>query len=274
MVNGAIWNFIARASCCGLDSWNDASSQAAGSLNWDVLVEVTHIFVDFENVQPQDMSLLSGDRYRVVIFRGPHQNKLEFGVVEALQPLGSNVTYVRSDKHGKNALDFHIAFYLGRLVPERLSNGPPDGKSDRFIVITKDGGFDALLSHVRSLGYEATKAATIRDALGQQVSVEKAVAHAKQATAPKVAPAGKGTKKAPGGPQKTAKPDILQKLIANFRLHPKARPSTRAALERHIGTALGGKAAPAEVQDVIATLGREGVLKVSGEKVEYTVSSD
>jgi len=235
---------------------------------------VTHILVDFENVQPQDMSLLRGDRYRVVIFRGPHQNKLDFDVVEALQPLGSNVRYVQSDKQGKNALDFHIAFYLGRLVPERLGNDSPDGKSERFIVITNDGGFDELLSHVRSLGYEATKAATIRDALGQHAVADKAVAPAMKSTAPKAAPVGKGTKKAPGGPQKTAKPDILQKLIANFRLHPKTRPSTRAALERHIGTALGGKAVPAEVQDVIATLEGGGVLKVSGEKVEYTVSSD
>lgn len=237
-------------------------------------MEVTHILVDFENVQPEDMSLLRGDQYRVIIFRGPHQNRLDFDVVEALQPLGSNVTHVQSDKQGKNALDFHIAFYLGRLLPEGLSNGLPDRKNDRFIVITKDGGFDALLSHVRSLGYEATKAATIRDALAQQAAVDKTVASAKKSTAPKAAPAGKGTKGAEGGPQKIAKPDFLQKLIANFHLHPKARPSTRAALERHIGTALGGKAAPAVVQDLIAALECEGVLKVSDEKVEYTGSSN
>ena len=236
-------------------------------------MQVTHILVDFENVQPEDMSLLSGDQYRVIIFRGPHQNKLDFDVVEALQPFGSNVTHVQSDKQGKNALDFHIAFYLGRLLPGELSNGLPDGKNDRFIVITKDGGFDALLSHIRSLGYEVTKAATMRDALERQAAVDEAVGPGKRSTAPKPVPAGKA-KKAAVGPQKTVKQDILQKLIANFRQHPKARPSTRTALERHIGTALGGKAALAAIQDLIATLEREGVLKVSNEKIEYTASSD
>lgn len=242
-------------------------------------MELTHILIDFENVQPQDMSLLRGDQYRVIIFRGPHQNRLDFDVVESLQPLGTNVTYVRSDRQGKNALDFHIAFYLGRLLQEHVGNGSPERKTTKFIMVSKDGGFDALLSHVQSLGHTAMKAATIREVLGlgaaKKLAPARKAADDKKATlAKKAAPPKAVVKTSKAALQKTAEPDVRLKLIANFRDYPKNRPSTRKALERHIGTALGGKATPSAVQDLIAALERKGVLKIADEKVEYTASSD
>ena len=129
-------------------------------------MDQTYILVDFENIQPQDMGLLSGDQYQLRIFRGPHQKKLDFDIVESLQPLGDRVKYLQSDRHGKNALDLHIAFYMGRLLQELEANGSPENKAARFVVISNDGGFDALMAHVQSLGYAATKAASIRQALG------------------------------------------------------------------------------------------------------------
>ncbi|MDT3706102.1 MAG: PIN domain-containing protein [Thiobacillus sp.] len=129
-------------------------------------MDQTYILVDFENVQPPDMGLLSGDQYQLRIFRGPHQKKLDFDIAESLQPLGDRVKYIQSDRHGKNALDFHIAFYMGRLLEGLEANGSSASSNTRFVVISKDGGFDALMSHVQSLGYEATKAASIRQALG------------------------------------------------------------------------------------------------------------
>jgi len=129
-------------------------------------MELTYILVDFENIQPQDMGLLAGDQYQLRIFRGPHQKKLDFDIVESLQPHGDRVKYLQSDRHGKNALDLHIAFYMGRMLQELESNGAPTVKNTRFVVISHDGGFDALMGHVQSLGYQAMKAASIRHALG------------------------------------------------------------------------------------------------------------
>lgn len=129
-------------------------------------MELTYILVDFENLQPPDMGLLSGDHYQLRIFRGPHQKKLDFDIAESLQPHGNRVQYIQSNRHGKNALDFHIAFYMGRLIEELEANGSAACKNTRFVVITHDGGFEALLSHVQSLGYGAMKAASIRQALG------------------------------------------------------------------------------------------------------------
>lgn len=129
-------------------------------------MNLTYILVDFENVQPTDMGLLRGNQYRLILFRGPHQNKLDFEIVESLQPLGERVSHVQSDKQGKNALDLHIAFYMGRFLQELEASGTPVSKAARFVVISHDAGFDALIDHVQSLGYGAMKAASIRQALG------------------------------------------------------------------------------------------------------------
>ena len=232
-------------------------------------MELTHILIDFENVQPQDMSLLTGDQHRVIVFRGPHQNRLDFNVVEFLQPLGANVKYVRSDRQSKNALDFHIAFYLGRLVQQHLGDELPERSSVRFVVITKDRDFDALLSHLQSLGYQATTAASIQEVLGKNAAAGNATRPIEQSRAPSAVLPNNELKAVETLPKKAAELARLAKMITNFRRHPKARPSTRVALERYIGTALGGKPAKSAVQDLIAALEGEGALKISGTKVEY-----
>lgn len=151
-----------------------------------IQMDLTYILVDFENIQPTDMGLLRGDQYRLILFRGPHQNKLDFDIVESLQPLGSRVTHVQSDKHGKNALDLHIAFYMGRFLQELEANGFTKNKAARFVVISHDGGFDALMGHVQSLGYAAMKVASIRQALG----LDEPVTEARSAPQPMVVDKG------------------------------------------------------------------------------------
>ena len=129
---------------------------------------LTHILVDFENVQPQvaDLGLLRGDDFRVKIFHGVHQNKFDVGMYKALQPLGDKVELVQSDRQGPDVLDFHIAFYLGCLLQQHMQPKGTVRNGARFFVISKDRGFDSLIVHIRSLGFEAHRVATIRAALG------------------------------------------------------------------------------------------------------------
>jgi PIN domain len=267
-------------------------------------MELTYILVDFENIQPQDMGLLSGDQYQLRIFRGPHQKKLDFDIVESLQPLGDRVKYLQSDKHGKNALDFHIAFYMGRLIEELEANGSSAKNGTRFVVISHDGGFDALMGHVQSLGYPAMKAGSIRQALGLDDAVAEAgnaipspvseppnkppavkkaapVAKAppvKPATTPKKsataqAKPSKSPEKKPQTPARTSlEPADKEKVIEHLRLHPKNRPVKRKTLQSHITSLVGGNVAAKAVRGLIADLESEGVIKFSDNKiVEYKI---
>jgi len=272
-------------------------------------MDQTYILVDFENVQPPDMGLLNGDQYHLRIFRGPHQKKLDFDIAESLQPLGDRVKYIQSDRHGKNALDFHIAFYMGRLLEGLEAKATTAMRNTRFVVISHDGGFDALISHVQSLGYAATKAASIRHALGlaeplteaegaappaaaqsasslrqaqqpvEQPVVEKRAASnhsspATQAAIPKKTATAqnqptKATEKKPEAPvRKSLGPEDKERVLENFRQHPKKRPVKRSTLENHITSLLGGNVAPKAVRGLIAGLENEGVVKFTENKID------
>ena len=191
-------------------------------------MELTYILVDFENVQPPDMGLLSGEQYQLRIFRGPHQNKLDFDVAESLQPHGDRVKYIQSDRHGKNALDFHIAFYMGRLLQELEVNGPSASSHIRFVVISKDGGFDALMSHVQSLGYQAMKAASIRHALGLDEPVT--VTQSAPQPTPTQSPSTPSSISQPSGKPAVAKKaaDVKQAAPAKQAASPKKTGAAQA----------------------------------------------
>lgn len=59
-----------------------------------------------------------------------------------MQMFGPDAEYIQIDGNGSNALDFHIADYIGRLAAET-----PDAY---FHVISKDTGFDPLIKHLKT----------------------------------------------------------------------------------------------------------------------------
>ena len=88
------------------------------------------------------MSVLDGHNFKVIVFVGENQSKLSFDLVLAVQNLGENAEYIKIKGNGPNALDFHVAFYIGQLSKENS-----DG---HFHIISKDKGFDPLIKHLES----------------------------------------------------------------------------------------------------------------------------
>jgi hypothetical protein len=99
------------------------------------------VLVDYENVQPKDLALLRDGPFRVKVFLGPNQTKIPLSLAAAMQSLGSNGEYVVAETVGKNALDFHIAYYIGLLSTE--------DPTAFFHIISKDTGFDSLVRHLK-----------------------------------------------------------------------------------------------------------------------------
>ncbi len=108
------------------------------------------ILVDFENVQPDLLPALQIDDVHVRVFVGPQQTRLATNVVVAMQELGARAKYVRVSKQGPDALDMHLAFYLGEL-----SQQFPDAF---FHVVAKDRDYDSLLEHLKARGIYSAKA--------------------------------------------------------------------------------------------------------------------
>lgn len=101
-----------------------------------------YILVDFENVQPKNLALLKGHAVKVFVFVGSNQSKLPFDLAQAMQELGEKGHYIKIDGNGRNALDFHVAFYIGRLSLEH-----PQGV---YHIISRDKGFDPLIAHLKN----------------------------------------------------------------------------------------------------------------------------
>lgn len=101
-----------------------------------------YVLVDLENVQPKNLGLLQGHDFRVMVFVGANQTKLPFDLVSVLQAFGECAQYIKISGNGQNALDFHIAYYVGELCVKE-----PKGN---FHIISKDTGFDRLIEHLKS----------------------------------------------------------------------------------------------------------------------------
>ena len=107
------------------------------------------ILVDFENVQPDLLPALTLGDVKVLVFVGPQQLKLPITTVEAVQKMGAKAQYIRVSKQGPDALDMHIAFYMGRLSL--------NAADVFFHVIAKDRDYDPLITHLKDLQIPAAK---------------------------------------------------------------------------------------------------------------------
>jgi hypothetical protein len=118
-------------------------------------VRTQYVLIDLENVQPHSLELLSSEQYRLLIFVGASQGKLSFEIVESVQRFGARAEYIKISGNGSNALDFHIAYYIGHLVTK--------DPGAHFHIISKDTGFDPLITHLRSQGFHASRSVLIVD---------------------------------------------------------------------------------------------------------------
>ncbi len=117
------------------------------------------LFVDLENVQKIDVSLVPVD-VRVMVFYGITQKKLPEELVVQAQPLGSRLKWIKISGHGSNALDFHIAFYLGQTLT--------DTPTSECAILSRDTGFDPLIRHLQMLGRTCRRVTLLKDAFPAQ----------------------------------------------------------------------------------------------------------
>jgi PIN domain len=128
-------------------------------------MRTNHILIDWENVQPDSLELLNRDDVRVYLFTGALQKSIPTSTAAALQPLGSRAQYIQMARSGRNALDFHIAFYIGRL--SATEDNP------YFHVIAKDKDLDVLIEHLKTQKIFCTRSAKVTDMPFIKLSVAK-----------------------------------------------------------------------------------------------------
>lgn len=194
-------------------------------------MRTNHVLIDYENVQRKNLALLSQEHFRVIVFIGASQTKLPVDLVTAMQMLGSRAEYVRISGNGPNALDFHIAYYIGRL-----SGRDP---AAYFHVVSKDTGFDPLIAHLKAQGIQAKRSASLDGV-----------------------PPLRGLTEAKGD-------DQVDAVIENLRKVPKNRPQKERTLRGTIANWFGDKLDDAALDRIVGELAKRKVVSIEQGKIRY-----
>ncbi|MHC3434962.1 PIN domain-containing protein [Delftia lacustris] len=118
------------------------------------------LLVDLENKHKVDLSPLD-ESFRAIIFVGANQNPPKAAKKPATAHRFSRVDFLKISGSGKNALDFHIAFELGRTFETA-----PD---TQCFVLSGDKGFDPLLNHLNTNGMTCKRVESIAELVPSNV---------------------------------------------------------------------------------------------------------
>lgn len=189
-----------------------------------------YVLVDFENVRLNKVSLLNGTALKVKVFLGASQSKIPLEVARTLQAFGPDAEYIQIDGNGNNALDFHIAFYIGRLAAEE--------PQARFHIVSADSGFDPLIRHVNQLGISCRRCESIPDVLKPASAVDAAR-------------------------------DRLAAAIDNLVKRKAAKPRTLKTLRTSLVALFGNRLDDEEIERIIEQLAKCRVIKVVDGRIHY-----
>lgn len=191
-----------------------------------------YVMVDYENVQNIDLNCLKDKNFYIKIFIGTNQTKIPIDLVLKSQELSGQVEWIQINGSGKNALDFHITFMLGRLT-ERDPTAV-------FHIISKDTGFDPLVSYLKSQKLLCKRS----DDLSLITSLI--------------------------WDEKLSLEDTCNIIIQKLILNDKSRPRSETTLKNYIKTHLGLKEALPVIDEVYQKLFDIKKIKLnSAKKIEY-----
>ena len=196
-------------------------------------MRTNYVLIDDENVQPSALSVLEKEHFKVVVFVGANQAKVAFDVAAQLQRLGPSASYVKISGNGPNALDFHIAYYIGHLAAAE-----PDAY---FHIISKDTGFDPLISHLKSKKIFACRSKDIGDMPIVKVANSK------------------------------TQPEKLAVIVTNLKQRGASKPRTVKTLSSTISSLFQKALAEDELSAILKHMEQQGFITVTGTKVGYSL---
>jgi hypothetical protein len=193
------------------------------------------ILVDFENVQPKNLGLLSGRPVKIKVFLGANQAKIPVLMAQAIQALGPDAEYIQIHGSGSNALDFHIAYYIGRLAVEHPGSS--------FDIVSKDTGFDPLIRHLKIKGISCRRIKAIPETAAAKL------------------------------PNSSPNPLTVAAVIENLAKRKGGVPRTLKTLRSTIKALSGNQLSEEGLDNLIGKLTDRGIVKVSEGEVHYELPS-
>ena len=215
-----------------------------------------YVLVDFENVQPESLAAIATGQFRVKVFVGASQAKgrISFELVHSMQALGANAEYVKIARTGKNAVDMHIAYYVGRLLEKE--------PGAVVHIVSRDTDFDPLIEYLNAKGIACKRVKSIGE-IPKHVAARAAM------------PAAKGVKHTPHVPSpRRPHAEKLAPIIKH--LHSlSGKPGTSKKLSQTIANYFkqhGGELPDKIVELLIDELVRLKYVSQANGKVSYHLS--
>ena len=196
-------------------------------------MRTNYVLIDYENVQPSSLAGLDAEHFRVIVFVGASQSKLTFDTAAAVQKLGGRAEYIKISGNGSNALDFHIAFHMGRIAAE-------DPRAF-FHVISKDTGFDPLIQHLKERKVSASRSKDVADIPLLKASNLKSA------------------------------PERMDVVVANLQQRGASRPRTVKTLTSTISSLFQKQLCDDDLAALLEALEGKGFIATSGKKVTYSL---
>jgi hypothetical protein len=186
------------------------------------------LLVDFENVQQIDLSHLQ-QNFHVIIFVGSNQKSVPIDLVASAQKLGERVEWQRVEGNGSNALDFHIACHLGRVIEK--------SPSLHCIVLSKDKGFDPLLRFLNKNGLKCKRINSLLELEPKSATLED--------------------------------PNYKRVLELLSKSEKKSQPRKRSTLSQHISSMFQKNIAQSDVDRIIDILFANKMISESNNTITY-----
>ena len=177
------------------------------------------------------MAVLSKEHFKVIVFVGANQAKVTFEVASVLQQMGERAEYIKISGNGSNALDFHVAYYIGLLASKE-----PEAY---FHIVSKDTGFDPLINHLKSKKILACRSKDVTD-----IPIVKA-----------------SNSKSPS--------EKIAVIIADLKRRGASKPRAVKTLTSTISSMFQKQLPDEELQSLLLELQTKGIISVAGTKVSY-----
>jgi hypothetical protein len=191
-----------------------------------------YLYIDYQNVQDVNVDVFK-KTMKVMIIVGEDQTKVPIDLVQRTQPFGLSVEWIRVNGKGRNALDFFIAFFLGR-------DASVDAKKS-FIIYSKDAGYDPLINHLKRSGIKARRIVSF-----QEISQDKPI---------KIDEAG------------------LKRVTDNLKkTAPNKRPKKKSSLTGYI-TALFNGTPKEEIENILEDLFIRKIVYEENGTIKYDLES-
>ena len=184
----------------------------------------TYIFVDFENIHEVDLDLIADKPVVVILVLGERNKNLPVDLVRKVLHFSAQVRLVETGHSGRNALDFVLAYHIGKQAVAD-ANG-------RFSILSRDKGFDALILHLKDNGILAAR----HEEFGKIPALQK---------------------------ETPSLEERVKVITAHFAEHKTNRPKKEKTLRSHVHAHFAKKLSDAELNATIKALTAKKVIEIT-----------